>query len=372
MNEDVLRRALEAEAARVEVSPDALPTIRRRIAARSGWRSRMRRTFAVGAAALGTATATAAAVTVGVVSCTPPGPVVRPPAASSSAPPSARPSASPSPPGATRSAKPSPKSPPATAAPASPAQSATVGEPPPGPATAASVAVYYQGSDRGSPRLYREFHRLPVGDGSPAARITAAVREMLDGRTAYDPDYVSAWPASAAVRSVRVTSGIATVDVSGAGVNGAGDAEARLAVQQLVWTATAVTGVSGVELRLDGTRVNQLWGRVNVSGTLRRGSTADVIGLVWLISPQHGSTVERTFQVHVAGIVFEATAQLRVRQGTRIVAERVLTLSIGAPAQGETRLDLTLPPGTYVLEAYEISAADGSEQHMDDHTITVR
>lgn len=236
----------------------------------------------------------------------------------------------------------------------------------------ATVAVYYQSSDRGTPRLYREFHRLPVGDGSAAARVTAAVREMLDGRTANDPDYASAWPASATVRGVQVDGGTARVDLSGAAVNGAGAAEARLAVQQLVWTATAVTGVAGVQVRLDGAPVDRLWGQVDTSGTLRRASAADVIGLVWLVSPQHGSTVGQTFQVHVAGIVFEATAQLRVRQGTRVVAERVLTLSSGAPAQGEIRLNLTLPPGTYVLEAYEISARDGSEQHLDDHTITVR
>lgn len=368
MNEDVLRRVLEAEAARVEVSPDALPAIRSRIADRRHWRSRMRRLFAVGTAALAAATATATAVAVGVVSCAPPTPVVPHPAATNPAPPSSV---------ATPAPTVSAPSTPATAAPkpsatGAPAPSATVGAPPAGPGTVVSVAVYYQGSDRGRPRLYREFHRLPVGDGSTDAWVAAAVREMLDGRTAYDPDYASAWPASAAVRGVRVSGGIAIVDLSGAAVNGAGDAEAQLAVQQLVWTATAVSGVTGVQLRLNGADVSQLWSRVDVSGTLRRAPAADVIGLVWLVSPQHGGTVGRTFEVHVAGIVFEATAQLRVRQGTRIVTERVLTLSTGAPAQGETRVNLTLPPGTYLLEAYEISAEDGSEQHLDDHTITVR
>src|SRR6266511_566638 len=36
--EEVLRRALEAEAGRVEISADALSVIRRRVAARRGWR----------------------------------------------------------------------------------------------------------------------------------------------------------------------------------------------------------------------------------------------------------------------------------------------------------------------------------------------
>ena len=30
---------------------------------------------------------------------------------------------------------------------------------------------------------------------------------------------------------------------------------------------------------------------------------------------------------------------------------------------------LTLPPGTYLVEAYALSAADGSVQHLDDHTV---
>jgi hypothetical protein len=61
-----------------------------------------------------------------------------------------------------------------------------------------------------------------------------------------------------------------------------------------------------------------------------------------------------------------------VRQGDVVIDERVLTLSIGAPARGEAKLTLTLAPGEYTLEAYTISAADGSVQHLDDHVVTVR
>jgi hypothetical protein len=93
---------------------------------------------------------------------------------------------------------------------------------------------------------------------------------------------------------------------------------------------------------------------------------------VWLIAPQHGDTVRRTFEVHVAGILPEATAQLRIQQDGRTVSEQVVTLSIAGPAQGEHRLTVTLPPGRYTLTAYATSLADGREQHLDDHTVTVR
>lgn len=387
MNEDVLRRILEAEAAKVEVRPDALPAIRRRIAARRPWYQRGLRyergagyqrepnPSARGFGALVAVAASVAAIAVGVVSCLPPAPV-EPPTPADTNPSATLVTPTPGPgvttPG-TATLTPSPAATvpgPAGPTPA-PGRSATIGAPP-GGGVVASVAVYYQGDDQGRPRLYREFHRLSVGDGSAAARVTTAVREMLAGRTAADPDYGSGWPSSAVVRGVHVTDGVAVVDLSGAAANSADDAEAELAVQQLVWTATAVSGVTGVRVRSDGAPVERLWGRIDVSGTLRRAPAVDVLAPVWLVSPQHGSSVGRTLQVHVAGIVFEATAHLRIRQNGRTVTERVLTLSIGAPQQGETRLDVTLPPGTYVLEAYEISAADGSELHLDDHIVTVR
>lgn len=360
MNEEMLRRVLEDEAARVEVQPDALATIRERIRTRRPWWS-PRPGHAIGWGALTAAAATAAAVAIGVATSGPPQRVPPPQVGATS--PGAAPTASA--PAPTASA-------PAPTDTAPPGASATAGAPPGTGMAKATVAVYYLGNDRGRPRLYREFHAIPVGDGSAAAKTRAAVTQMLDGRTAADPDYASGWPASATVRQVRTTGDTVTVDLTGAAVSGATGEEATLAVQQLVWTATATSGKPGVRLLLDGAPAGRLWGQVDVSGTLRRAPAADVLGLVWLVSPQHGATVGRTFEVHIAGIVFEATAHLRVRQGSRTVSDQVVTLSTGAPAQGERKVSLTLAPGTYTLEAYEISPADGSEQHLDDHVITVR
>jgi hypothetical protein len=222
------------------------------------------------------------------------------------------------------------------------------------------------------PRLYREFHRLDVGDASEGAWVTAAVRRMLDPRGPDDPDYASGWPTGAWLRDVRVSQGVATVDLAGAATNGVSAATARQAVQQLVWTVTAVAGVDGVRIQLDGAAVDRLWGEVDVRGVQRRGPAVDALAPVWLVAPQHGVAVGRDVAVHVAGIVAEATVQLRVRRGARTVEERSLTLSAGRPAQGEARVTLRLPPGEYLLQAYTISAADGAERYIDDHRIEVR
>src|SRR5262245_893347 len=74
--------------------------------------------------------------------------------------------------------------------------------PSPAPATSAlpmgtpiattSLAVYYTISEQGGPKLIREFHPLPVPDGSAGAKVAAAVRDMLAG-PAHDPDYLTLW-----------------------------------------------------------------------------------------------------------------------------------------------------------------------------------
>jgi len=361
-HEDALRRILDAEAATVEVQPDALARIRRRIRARrSRWSPRGGSLFFLtSGAAVGLAGAAAAAV---VLAGSGP-PTVTPP---------------PPPPGA--SVTPAPSGPPATTAPANPTVPTAPASPTAGTPTSQLLAVYYLGIDRltaesgtpiNRPRLYREFHRLPAGDGGAAARTRAAVAQMLDGRTAADPDYASSWPASSRVRDVRVDPDTVTVDLAGAAVNGTDAETARITVEQLVWTATAASGRAGVRLLLDGRPVDRLWGQVPTGGVLRRGPAESVVAPVWLIAPQHGATTGRTVDVHIAGIVWEATVNLRVTRAGAVVDERVLTLNAGPPQQGEITVRLTLAPGGYVLEAYARSAVDGSIQHLDNHTVVVR
>ncbi|GIF49535.1 sporulation and spore germination protein [Asanoa ferruginea] len=186
--DDVIRRALDAEAATVDVRPDALATIR----ARTG---RRRARFAVkawigGGLAVAAAAATAA---VFVLDAPPPAP---------------------------------------------PAPPATTTEPPASPERL--LAVYYVGPDRGD-RLVREFHRAAPATGAAADQVRAALGLMFAGVPA-DPDYASAWPAGVAVRGVTVTGDVATVDLGGA------TPPTPIAAQQLVWTVTAVSGLKGVRI----------------------------------------------------------------------------------------------------------------------------
>jgi hypothetical protein len=337
--EDVLRQAFEARAGQVEVAPDALPTIRARINAR---RTQRRRALVSLASLATTAAATVIALAVGFTSCLPADRGHQPPGASST------------PPGPTGSATPSTS-----------------------PPTTVRAPVYFIGTVRGRPVLYWEYHQVPVGDGSLATRIQGALTVMLSGAAA-DPDYASAWPAGAAVRGVTVASDAIVVDLSGATVNGADPATATAAVQQLIYTATGVaadqgTTRPGVRLLFDGAPLTTLWGSVPVAGTLARGPQGETLAEVWLVSPQEGNVVNRSFEVHINGSVFEATVRLRVRNAAgAVVSDEPYTLSIGAPNRGDIKIPMTLEPGLYTLEAFYVSVNDSSEQALDGHRITVR
>jgi len=240
----------------------------------------------------------------------------------------------------------------------------------------AKLPAYYIGVDRGRPVLYREFRTEVLADGSLTDRIRVAVGVMLAGDP-LDPNYTSSWPVGASVHSVELNGNVAVVDLGGASVNSVDPATARAAVQQLVWTVTAVAAdhkapVDGVRLLLDGKPVTTLWGSVNVSGTLTRADALQTQALVWLISPQEGDTVSGTFDVHIGGAVKEATATLRIRNAAGdVVQEKTVTLDKGAPSRGEAHTSVTLAPGRYTLEAFYYSLDDGSVQALDNHDITV-
>jgi hypothetical protein len=338
--EDLLRQAFEARAGRVEVAPDALGTIRRRIA---GARPR-RRALTIGLASLAT-TAAAVAATVALAL---PREVAMPPGAPTD--------------GQTGG---------------TPTQSVT----PDGVAT--RVPVYYRAA-KGN-RLYREFHPVTLPVDGLEARVRTAVNLMLRG-TAADPDYTGSWPRDGSVGSVRLDGAVAVVDLAGVSGNNVGAAAAEASVQQLVWTVTAVTAdwdlnrpagqrvnVTAVRLLVDGQRVSRLWGRVDVSSDLVRADALQTQAQLWLISPQEGDTVNREFTVHIDGKVPESNVILRVRTPTgEIVQSQAVTLGEGSPNRPEIHLRLTLEPGRYTIEAYYESLADGSVQALDDHVITVR
>jgi spore germination protein GerM len=320
MNEDELRRVLFREAESTEISPDALEVIRGRIERRARWWP-VRGFAFVGGTALAAA-ATVLIVVLGGHWVSRPAPI----------PPGGGPS------GTTASATTTPTD-----------------------AGTANVPVYYLGTTSLGPRLYREYHVVPVPDPGPASKARAAVTEMLNPGSPADPDYRSPWPSGVAVRGVTVDGGTVTVDLTGVPVtSGLDSTTVAMALKQLIWTATAASSTMTMRLLIDGNSVTTLWSLPGMNVVLERGARADVYAPVWVIDPQQGAVTGHTVSVYLAGIVSEAAIRLRILNAAgAMVSDQPVQLSAGAPALGEAHLQVPRPRGHGALSTAETGSAEG-------------
>lgn len=253
-----------------------------------------------------------------------------------------------------------------------PSASSGTGSPTPEPTTTAAGeaarAIYYVMDTTNGPRLYREFASRPeTGD-----ILGDAVQTMLT-RPADDPEYDNLWPAGSEVLSARVEGTTAFVDLSQEATEGsAGSAFEAASLQQLVHTVTAAEpSAEQVQLLVEGRQVDTLWGATDTSRPLGRGPAAEVLGPVWVLTPTEGGNVARGGEVGGVATVFEATVNWQWLQGDTVVKEGFSTATEGAPGRGDWTAPVDLPPGDYVLKAFESSAEDGSETFVDTKSVTV-
>ena len=263
------------------------------------------------------------------------------------------------------------------AAPPGPSASASLSAPDPSPDSSPAPsptstgttarAIYYLADTGNGPRLYREFHRRPA----TTSVVRDAVEAMLTTPAA-DDDYTSLWPKGTTVRGVSLAGTTATVDLSGeARTANAGAAAEAASLQQLVYTVTAAaTYVRAVQLEIDGQVVPDLWGHVDTSKPMSREMAAQVLGPVWITQPASGR-VARGGDFGGEASVFEATVSWELLRGGVVVKRGFTNADQGAPGRGPWAAQADVPPGDYLLRAFESSAEDGRPTFVDDKPLTV-
>jgi hypothetical protein len=231
----------------------------------------------------------------------------------------------------------------------------------------AARAVYYLHDTGNGIRLYREFHRRPATTGVMRDAVTAMLTEKPT-----DPDYTSLWPAGTTVRGARISGTTAYVDLSAEARQGKAGAEGEAAsLQQLVHTVTAAApAVTQVQLLVEGKAVESLWGHVDTRKPVDRQPAAEILGPVWILVPADGQLARGDIFGGEA-TVFEATVSWELLQGDKVVKEGFTNASVGAPGRGRWSAKADVPPGSYVLRAFESSAEDGRPTFVDDKPLTV-
>ncbi|WP_406831326.1 Gmad2 immunoglobulin-like domain-containing protein [Pedococcus sp. KACC 23699] len=264
--------------------------------------------------------------------------------------------------------------PPTTATSSAPPASATV-----------SLPVYFVGAtggDKAGYGLYREFVRRQVGGNGPAARAKAAlVLAVAPSSSSADGPYLQPW-AGQTIGDVQVTDRAITIDLATSGDPAAATANggARLAVQELVWTAQAAVqrGNLPVRFTVNGGDAT-LFGSIATAGRTFNRPSADRLyedlAPIWVTAPSRDQVLPADKPVAVTGqaIVFEATVAWELTRGGTQVKEGHTMASIGAPQQGTYSIPLgTLQPGSYVVKVYAASPKDGSVTAQDSVTFTVK
>ena len=228
--------------------------------------------------------------------------------------------------------------------------------------------------------LFRQFISATVpGDATAAQKAQVALSAALESRTGGGASpYLRPW-AGTTVEHVTLSDQLVTIGLSGGGAAGVPAEQSRLAVQQLVWTATAAVGSAGLPVRFevaDGSTA--LFGTYPTDSTYSRpaaDATYQDLAPIWVEGPATGTTVpaDRTVVASGTASVFEANVQWRLTRSGAEVTKGFTTASTGAPGRGTWTVDLgRLPAGTYTFTAFARSAEDGRVQASDESTFTVR
>jgi hypothetical protein len=221
-----------------------------------------------------------------------------------------------------------------------------------------SVPVYYVADTNRGPRLFREFHSA-AGDHA----LDQAVEDAVTGN-AGDADYRTAWPGGTTMQRAQLSGGVLSVDLSGpvrerpAGMS---DTTARLALQQVVYTAQGVVqNRIPVTFLVDGTPATTVLG-VPTASPVPNAAADEVLAQVWVTSPAEGSTVQSPFTVEGVAASFEANVQWELRSGD-IVVKSGFTTAQQCCTMAPYRFEVMAPPGEYTLVVHD---EDASGEHPE-------
>jgi hypothetical protein len=248
----------------------------------------------------------------------------------------------------------------------------------------ALLPVYWLGDVEGSDRLFREF--LTSAGPAPTDPIAEAVRMMLAGEP-LDPDYHSPWRPASGVSSSISTRNVITLDIASDAFGGSlPEDEARLAVQQLVYTATAAAANAGliaggeassVVVLVDGAAGYRAFDAVDLDGEWLRD--ASVLSSVWIIDPQEDTQVAGAVTVHGVAPTDGDEVDWRIDRldgdptedevRTSLFRDGSADVDPGEAPTGTYSFSESLPPGRYGIT---VSASVDGITAEDTKTVTVR
>lgn len=239
--------------------------------------------------------------------------------------------------------------------------------------TPTTATVYFVGDAAGKPKLFGETASVPK-----EAPLAGAAQALMKGPT--DADYRSSY-ARGALGDVsydeKTGFRVVLLDASLEQQGSLSKDEARIAVQQLVYTLESVEGVkkAPVTVVADGKPV-PLFG-IDTSKGVTPAPQLDTRALVNVLSPTDGQTVSGTLTARGEASSFEGSVpwSLKTQAGKVVKQDAAQTNGWERLYPWQVRIDLTgLAPGSYVFTAGTDDPSGGAEgpgPTSDTKTITV-
>ena len=232
-----------------------------------------------------------------------------------------------------------------------------------------ALPVYYVGEGTtGVPwLLHRAFLPGQLVASDPSASADQAVGIALAGEdanghslTAYE-GYLQPWQPGTTAATTVGPSEIRVV-LSGPGRAGLANDQQRIAVQQLVWTATAAAGADR-PVRVTTASGAPIFDTMPGGVYKRPAATYEDLAPLWITEPGPYVPVPASRPIVVNGeaCVFEAQFSWELSRSGKVIRSGTTTASSGCPDRGTYSIDLgVLPRGDYSIRVYALSAADGS------------
>jgi hypothetical protein len=211
------------------------------------------------------------------------------------------------------------------------------------------------------------------------AVASAAIRQLLLGPSATEraasPRVRTTIPAGVKLLSVRISGGLATVDLTGRFDDGGGSASMFGRLAQLTYTVTQFPTVTRVALRLDGRPVTVFSGEgIVIDRPLTRAQFRDDwLPPIFVDRPAYRAAMPDPARITGLANVFEATFRIAIRDAAgRVLVDRQAMATCGTGCWG--RFDVTLRyavsrPQWGLLRVYSRSARDGSVENVRDYPV---
>jgi hypothetical protein len=249
-----------------------------------------------------------------------------------------------------------------------------------GQAVSYALPVYYVVQDGGQLRLAREWHRHTLDD--PAKRMLTALQDAANPSEVLAGGLSAPWQPGSQSLDVRGPSdGVLTIDVPATegDAHGRSADQARLAAQQLIWTATAVQqdASMGVRILVDGSP-GLLFGSYPVGDVMHRDASVgpdgpqpsptseQPVSFIAIDLPRPQESLSAPVVVRGRACGFEAALSWELSDASGVVQSGHLTASRGCPDTGTWSVRLPdVPAGSYTFRAYALPASGQGDPIQD-------